>query len=184
MKKISSLYLIPFLFCFTLLSSCNMQTTYETVVTGQKYSLELPSYLKVGTELHEEATLQYQNPLKEFYVIVIEDSKTKLDQLLEENGLQEMFSNDLQGYSDLIVAGLEENPEFKKSTTLTDKKVGTLDAKYFDFSLKLEGMDVYYHYTLVEGKDTHYQILQWTLLDRKELHKAEMDKIAASFKEL
>ncbi|WP_291721849.1 hypothetical protein [Bernardetia sp.] len=183
MKKIPLFYIVALFLFSTLFSGCDFKTTYETVVTGQKYSLDLPSYLRESKELHEEATLQYQNPLKEFYVVVIEDNKTEFNKIIEENGLQEMFSNDLKSYSDLIVAGLKENPEFGEAN-LVDKKIGTLDAKYFEFSLKLEELDVFYHYTLVEGKDTYYQILQWTLLDRKELHKAEMDKIAASFKEL
>jgi len=183
MQKLSSFYLLVLLSSIAFLSACNTKTTYETVKTEQKYSLDLPSYLEKGTGLHDNATLQYQNLLKEFYVVVIEDDKENLYKVIDENGLEEMYPKNFTGYSNLLVEGFKENPDVKIDANFTEWKVGTLPAKNFDMTGKLEGISIYYHYTLVEGKNTYYQVMQWTLADRKEQYKEEMDKIAKSFKE-
>jgi hypothetical protein len=184
MKILSSFYLIILFSILVSLSACNTKTTYETVKTNQKYSLDLPSYLQQGTDLHEDATFQYQNLLKEFYVVVLEDDKTELSKLIDENGLKEIYPKNFTGYSNLLVEGFKENPDVKLDGKFTDWKIGTLDGKHFNLFAKLEDINIYYHYTLIEGKDTYYQVMQWTLADRKDTYKEEMDKIAKSFKEL
>ncbi len=182
MKNLSSLYILIFLVFF--FSGCDTKTTYETINTDQKYSLELPSYLQKGTDLHDDASLQYQNLLKEFYIVVIEDNKEDLNNLIDENEIADLYSKDFTGYSDLLVEGFKENPDVGFDGKFTEWKIGTLDAKYFKLSAQVEGLDVFYHYTLIEGKNTYYQVMQWTLADRKDAYKDEMEKIAKSFKEL
>lgn len=184
MKILSFFYLLLLVFCVAFLSACDTKTTYETVKTEQKYSLDLPSYLEKGTGLHDDASLQYQNLLKEFYIVVIEDDKATLYKSIEENGIEEMYPKNFTGYTDLLVAGFKENPDVNLDGNFKDWKIGTLPAKNFDMAGTLEGIDIYYHYTLVEGKDAYYQVMQWTLADRKDTYKEEMDKIAKSFKEL
>lgn len=184
MKILSSFYLLALLSVLFSLNACTTQTTYETVKSDQKYSLELPSYLQKGTDLHEVATFQYQNLLKEFYVVVIEDDKAELNKIIDQNGIEEMYPKNFTGYTDLLVAGFNENPDIKIDNKVTDWAIGTLPAKNFSLNGTLEGIDIYYHYTLIEGKNTYYQVMQWTLADRKDNYKEEMNKIAKSFKEL
>ncbi len=184
MKILSSFYVVVLIAFMVSLSACDTKTKYETVTTAQKYSLDLPSFLEQGTEMQEGATLLYQNLLKEFYVMVIEDDKANLHKVIDDGGLEELYPKTFIGYADLLAASFKENSEVNIDAKFIDQKIGTLGAKHFNMLSKIEGIDIYYHYTLVEGKDTYYQVMQWTLADRKDMYKEEMDRIAKSFKEL
>ncbi|MBL0303430.1 MAG: hypothetical protein IPQ23_17310 [Cytophagaceae bacterium] len=103
MKKIIFAILVSF-----IMISCQTTETDQVVTIEKKFSLTLPSFLSKSTELNEDATLQYQNMVKEFYVVVIEDTKSEMKKSLEENNLTELYPNDINGYSCLLVQGLEK----------------------------------------------------------------------------
>ncbi|WP_338760770.1 hypothetical protein WAF17_14215 [Bernardetia sp. ABR2-2B] len=184
MKIISAFYIIALLSIVLSFSACNTKTTYETIKTDQKYSLDLPTYLQPANDLNDDATLQYQNLIKEFYVVVIEDSKEDYNQMLEMSDTTGTNSNKFESFSKLFSDSYEQNLNLTIDKNPTDFKIGSLSAKTFSMTGTLEESEIYYHFTLIDGKDTYYQVLQWTLAGRKESYKGEMDKIIKSFKEL
>ena len=158
-----------------LLVSCNSNTENRTVKIKNKYSLELPDFLSEVQNLNPEASLQYQNPLKEFYVIVLDEPKSD-------------FPNpdviDLEEYKNILKANLEaslENPTF---SPIRDTVINGLKTKLFSLSDKTDGIEIYYQFAYIESKTDFYQILTWTLENRKDKFSKDMDKIIASFTEL
>lgn len=85
------------------LNSCEPSDEYQIVNIDDKYSLTIPSFLTKVNNLNDNASLQYQHGLKEFYVIVIDESKIELQNALEDYQLTEYFTNDVKGYSDLLL---------------------------------------------------------------------------------
>ena len=54
------------------------QTKMIEYQTGQVVKLSLPDYMKRTSGLNDDACLEFQNPVKEVYTIVIQDSKEDL----------------------------------------------------------------------------------------------------------
>lgn len=185
MKYLSRL--IPVLLTLSLLactSSTKREATDWATVDSEKFTVEIPSFLKKASNLHEEAIVQYQNPVKEFYFIVIQESAATFHAALETNELTESYSSDLDGYANLLSDRFsettDETPEKSaiQSTTLRGK-----EARYFEASGKIDGIDIYYHYGFVKGDTTYYQLVSWTLKERKQKFSEDMLGIFQSFKE-
>ncbi|NHN27242.1 hypothetical protein FIA58_016285 [Flavobacterium jejuense] len=174
MKKI---FLILVVF-FTI--SCETSEELQTINVSN-YSIQLPSYLSESKELNDEASLQYQNIFKELYIIVIHENKGELENALTENGIDEIYSNDFDGYVDLLSTGLASNIEMKNKIE-KDTVINSLETRVMKFEGKVEDFNVFYEVAYVNGIDNYYQIMTWTLLKKKSDYEDIMDKMIHSFK--
>lgn len=170
MKKIFVLGFLSVLF-----ASCNSKTEFQTVKIKNRYSLELPDYMGEAKNLNTEASLQYQNTFRELYAIVLDEPKTDFPNPGEVN---------LENFADIVRGNLDstlKNPTFSATR---DTVINGLKAKLFSLSDGSEGVNIYYQFAYIESKNHFYQILTWTLENRKDQFTKDMDKIIASFKEL
>ncbi|MBL0303429.1 MAG: hypothetical protein IPQ23_17305 [Cytophagaceae bacterium] len=71
-----------------------------------------------------------------------------------------------------------------KKTALIDTVVNNMPAKHIRLSGKVEGLDAFYSVAFVEGKDTYYQVMAWTLANKEAQYTERMNKIIHSLKEL
>jgi len=156
----------------------------EIVTVEGRYAISIPSFLTEVTTLNEDASLQYQNPFKEFYVIVIDEPKSELEKALKDNNLTDSYSSDLNGYSDLLLSGMEQSISVENKSKIIDKVVNKMPAKFLTISGQVQGIDAFYALAFFEGKERYYQVMSWTLADRKNQHKEEMNRILHSLKEL
>ena len=180
MKNINIL-LLTILF----ITSCQSGDTEKIVTIENKYSISIPSFLvKASTELNEDASLQYLHTWKEFYVIVIDESKSEMQKALIDNNLTNEYSNDIEGYSDLLLDGFEEGLSIYNKSDIIDTEINNMPAKLLAISGRIEGVDVYYSLAFIEEKERYYQIMAWTLLNKESKYKAQMKKIMNSLKEL
>jgi len=172
--------LIAFL-CFIALISCETEKI-ETVTVPGKYTVELPGFLSKATTLHDDASLQYQNTFKEFYVVIIDEPKLAFTSVAEGAG----YSPDLQGYFDILTDSFQKNSTDAKIENKKDIQINGLKGKSFTSEATLEenNIEVFYKVAYVEGKNEYYQIVTWTLKDSKEKYSQQMDQIISSFKEL
>ncbi|MEZ4839551.1 hypothetical protein [Flavobacterium sp.] len=181
MKKIrmSCCILISF-----LIVSCANEEIQSIKIKGQ-YEIKLPKTLSKADNLHEDASLQYQNIFNEFYTIVIDEpiadfnDMVKFDFLLKGN-----YSPDLNGYAYLLKDNLSAAIKNGKLSPLESTKINGLEAKLMTVSGTVDGLNVYYQLGFIKGKEHYYQIVNWTELKRKDDHTEKMAKIISSFKEL
>ena len=129
MKKV----ILSLLVIVTLIS-CGPSDKKQTVKIENKYSLTIPAFLTKAKGLNEEASLQYQNGRKEFYVIVIDDDKEVLVKALEENGLSDTYSNDIKGYSELLLKGFENNINVSKKSEIKDTVINNMKARLINMN--------------------------------------------------
>lgn len=155
-----------FVLSITLLSSCNQED--QVVTVANQYTLTLPGYMSEMSDLHDEASLQYGNLFKEAYVIVLDESKNELTAALEENNLFEYYSNDLDGYADLIFGSMEEGIGNSYLSELQDTVVNNTHAKITSLMGNFEGIDIVYYMGVYEGKDKYYQVISWTQQSKAE----------------
>lgn len=179
MKKITILLLT-----ILSLNSCQSGDEQQTVTIENKYSVAIPSFLTKAKGLNDDASLQYQHAWKEFYVIVIDESKSEMQKALDDNNLSESYSNDIKGYSDLLMNGFEQTISVSNKSEILDTTINNMPARLVTVSGRVEGIDAFYSLAFIQGKDRYYQIMAWTLSSKEYEYKDKMNRIMYSLKEL
>ena len=150
---------------------------------GEKYTLTIPDFLNKTNDLNEDASLQYEHLRKELYVLVIDENKKELYDILEENELVDTYAKSLEGFTKLFLDGFEGDPNFPDVPDASDEQINGLPAKIITMDGKAEDVDIHYKIALVEGKDDFYQIMTWTIKSMKAEHSTDMDDLLRSFVE-
>ena len=167
-----------------ILSSCGVGRQNEDVVVEGKFTMKIPLNMSIASDLNDDAALQYQNLFNELYVIVIDEDITEFETLIEENDLKEDYGFDLDGYFNLVINGCVMELENVKKSEVIDIRINGLSAKQIGIEGEIEGIDIYYCYTAIKGKNTYYQIVSWTILENKAQHEKLLRKMALSFNEI
>ncbi len=113
-----------------------------------------PSHWRKLPGLNEEATLQLGHPGREEYLIVLTDSKEEFDGTLAEH----------TKFTTGHLMDALENATLSEPETLT---VGGLPALRYEIVGRIEGLDIVYLQTTVEGRHGFHQVLTWTLAPRR-----------------
>lgn len=177
----NKIYFALFLLIFV---SCAESEKTNTITIEDRYSMEIPEFMTSTTILNSEASLQYMNALKEIYVVVIDENKLMVHQAIDESGLEETYSKDLEGYSKLIV---DQNYLNNDNFTLDEYKtseINGLKIRTTEAIGKVENIDCIFLFGFIEGKNYYYQVSTWTMLARKNTYLKKMYKMIHSFKEL
>jgi hypothetical protein len=178
--------IFPILLLFALLMGCtdSKEVKTRTVIIEERYSLELPTFLREAKDLHEDASLQYQNRIKDYYVIVIDEPKQDLENVLEEEDLTEEYTSDLKGYTKLLLDGFGMSLQNMGKSELIYTVINDLPANLVKLTGRVDGVDVFFYVGFFEGKETYYQVLAWTSEKKASLYKANMLEILKSMKEI
>lgn len=179
MKK--SLLLIA---AFILLQACLPNKQPQIVTVEDKYELTLPGSLAKTNDLNEDASLQYQNLFKEFYVIAIDEPKADMHDALVEYELLDVYSDDIEGYSELIFDSLRESLLNYEQSEVIETTVNGLPAKLTSISGTIEGIDAFYTVGIYEGAERYYQVLVWTSQSYKERYETKMFDVLYSMNEV
>lgn len=172
---------IYFLLVVSLLTSC--KDKMQTVNSDGDYTMELPLSFTKANDLNDGASLQYQNTFKELYVIVIDEPKTELIKALKKNLLETTYGNDLKGYSELIVDGMDASIAVEKLPDFKDTTINGLNAKLLSFEGLTSGNRVYWKLAFIEGNNNYHQVMVWTKAENQKKYEKEMTAIINSFKE-
>ena len=169
------IYLIVF---SLILFSCNKEK--NQTISKANFSIDLPSDLSETKELNDVASLQFQNIYSEFYVLVIDEKKKDLTDFYDSN---EINNFNLDSYCELLkgIMPILAGNDFSKIHT---QKINGMNAKVFSLETKIEDIDAFYEFGFFESKTTFYQVMVWTLLDKKAEHEPKMLEIINSFKEI
>lgn len=103
---------------------------------------------------------------------------------LVDNNLTDSFSNDIKGYSDLILKGLDQTVSVSQKSEIIDTLINNMPARLLTITERAEGVDVFYSIAFIQGKERYYQIMAWTLASKEYEFKDKMNRIMYSLKEL
>ncbi|MFW6272979.1 MAG: hypothetical protein ACOC2U_04275 [bacterium] len=176
--------IILLVFSTFFLISCVSKDSEKTVTIASKYSLTIPSFLTKVNNLNEEASLEYQHALKEFYVIALDDSKEAYRKTLVNKNLTNRYDNDFSGYVELLMFGMEHSLNIYQKSELKDTLINELPAKTIQISGRMDGIDAYCYLAFINGEKNYYNIMTWTIADKKYKYASKMIKLIHSFKEL
>ncbi len=164
------------------LASCSEST--QNVVIDNRYSMDVPEGLTTTTELNDIASLQYQDMVNELYVVVIDEPIKDINDAIIEMEMQDTYSTDLNGYTKLILEDFIPAVAPTTKTEPADATINGLKAKTYSMEADVEGTPAFYKVAYIQGKETYYQILTWTLTSKKDEYGEKMDKMIQSFKEI
>ena len=120
----------------------------------------------------EDATMQIGNFVAEEYLLVISDLKSDFDPDFKLSDFAEIASEQTID----TVKGAEAGE-------LVETKIQGLPAYQREVRGTIEGTDVSYFNSYVEGREHFYQVMAWTLTNRKETAFPRLRTAADSFTE-
>lgn len=165
----------PLLLAPLLVVGCSPGEPKTIKSTDGTSSVVVPGDWKVMAELHDEAELEVGQPVKETYAIVLTERKAELELLdiatIEKHS--EITRTDL--VSGLVGAKVEGPKELE---------INGMKAIQYEITAKLEGLDVVWLHTTIDGKEHIHQLLAWTLADRLSRNRPVLDGVITSFEEV
>lgn len=172
--------LLVFLFvsgCITVTNKNAEETPFKEVKIKDLYSIQLPAYLKPSaTLLNDEASLQYSNNERSFYVIVIDEIRSNLSVNNKSITLVEFFETSTSNIVGSLTEVNSSNPE--------PIKVNGLDAYKITIIGKHDQLTMIYKCYIIESMGHFYQVYCWTVADLINNNEKDMDAVLNSFKEL
>ena len=172
MKKITIIMLLLF-----YIASCKQETTFIQKNIANRYSILIPGYLKPCTDLHKDASLQYQNVEQDIYALVIDEKKITM----QANDIY--FTLD-EYYKNIVSQPFLETIKDVKVSIPGRQAINGYPALITEITGKVDKNEVFYKMGLIETPYEFYQILIWTRAGNKEKIGADMVKMIESFKEL
>lgn len=158
----------------------------EIIDVNGLYSIDIPAVLNATKTLNDDASLQYNNLYTEKYIIVIDEDKQEfVDVFISLDEYDESISV-VDNYANVQLAFMAESVEFTDGFELESLKINGMDARLKPINGLISGLDeqISYWFCYVEGKETLYTVMAWTLKSRKRSFEKEALKMIKSLKEL
>lgn len=165
-----------------LLVSCAEKV--EEVVINDQYSVEIPESMEETTGLNGDASLQYQNPGKELYIIVIDETKKSFGEAVEMYGEQSgVTENTFRSYADFILEDYKTAFPTEEEPSKKETEINGLEAEVYTYYTTFNSLNIVMKLALVDGAEHYYQLMTWTLKKYEDDHMPKMDAMINSFKE-
>ena len=139
--------------------------------------MSVPDYLQPCTDLHKDASMQYQNVEKDIYALVIDEKKKTMQNYSLDYDIDTYFNN-------ISSQGFSENIKGAKVSVPFRQEIHGQKALIAEVTGKMENNDVYYKLGLIETPYEFYQILVWTRASNKAELEPDIVKMVESFQEL
>lgn len=151
-----------------ILQSCSYTGEMNEAKTDGLYTISFPDYMKPSKKnLHEDAILQYDNPYRNTYAILMRNEKNISFSEYQKNALDLLKNFELLRNPLVTDSAYFENP-----TSIKVQLYGLMNEE-----------NIYYWHNTIESETYYYQVIVWTRsMDRKQRYGPDIEKILASFK--
>jgi hypothetical protein len=170
---------VLFIILFTAIS-LSAQTNTERVKVGHTYNISVPTIMMRTYTLVNGAKLQYQNGVKNIYLVVIDESKEELKEL-------GVVCKTVEDYYETITKDYPANyKDYKQISKRNIKSNGNkiIQTEYQYTSGDSTGtVEIYFCQDYVETEKYFYKVACWTILANIEKYRPLMREISKSIKE-
>lgn len=122
--------------------------------TNGQFRINPPAHWAVMNDLHDYAVLQMGDYNLDQYMLALSDS-------LEE------FDGSLREHSDITIRSLSGSLTHASESGPVAVEVGGYPALERTLRGRIDGLDISYLHTTVQGEKAYYQIISWTTEDRE-----------------
>lgn len=162
-------------------SENGLDNDFDFVEVGE-YSTWVPDYMNSTTMLNDDASLQYQNLFKETYALVIDESKQEYIDIYRELDMYDESISALRNYTETQISFISEDVIVYNQTGPDAKQINGIDAEVVEITGKVGDVDVTYLIGFLEGQEKMYMIMTWTLPERYDKYKSDLETIINEFK--
>lgn len=212
MSKTSGILVGASLFAFVMFSSCggafgkggsdsaSIKEALDKAIADNKeikvedggYKISIPNSMVEDTSLNDDASLEYkclesnstEGVTNEYYIIVIDESKTNYIKTFTDNGEYDDNLTPEKNYRMIQMKSMEDAMTMKGKPNVKKETINGLDAEVVDFTASVEGIDadIYYKLAFIEGTKKIYMVMTWTLSNKKSVNEDKLDQMIQSFK--
>ncbi len=176
------------------LISCKNETNSHGVDTSDfvthtiadKYSIQTPKYMRETAGLNPDADIQLKNDERDVYLVIIEEPKQEVIANFKSAGVYNEDLSPAANYLNIQSHSLTRNTLVLEKSNPIAQEIGGMSALNMELMAQIRETPtpIYYLLTFVEGEETLYMIMQWTLESGKDEFKATFETIAATFEEM
>ena len=162
------------------------EVAVETREVNGLYSMDIPTILNSTTDLNDDASLQYNSLYNEKYIIVIDEDKQEfVDAFILIDEYDKSISV-VDNYANVQLAFMDESVTVLEESSLKSMKINGMDARVKAMDGTILGVpeEISYWLGYVEGENTMYTIMTWTLKSKKISNEKEANDMINSLKEL
>lgn len=160
--------LLPMIVAAMMLAACSYTGEMKEAKTDGTYTISFPDYMKPSKKnLHDDAILQYDNPYRNTYAILMRSEKNNSFAEYQKDALDLLKNFELLRNPLVTDSVYSENPQ-----TIKIQLYGLMDEEY-----------IYYWHNTIESENYYYQVIMWTRSsDRKQRYGPDIEKSIESFK--
>lgn len=156
---------------------------FNKVTVNGAFEVSIPKFMRGTTALNEEASLQYQNALKETYTIIINESKAEFVEILKELEEYDDKASPIQNYRAIQLQLLSSTMNMHQQSEPEPNRIHGLESESVEISAHVEGVDeeITYFLTFIDGGEDVFMIMSWTLKSYADQYRKTFEMIAGSF---
>lgn len=159
---------------------------FRTVSGNDLYTVDIPGYMTMTTDLNDEASLQYMSEDDTKYILVLDEEK---DLFVSYARLMDVYNENLsvvENYANVQVEDILTDLNVVSKTDIEDVEINGLDAKSFVLTAKEPDIPapLTAEYAFIEGENHLYMIMAWAPQIMNDVFKEDRHKMVISFKEL
>jgi len=150
-----------------VLGSCKYEEGLKEKEVKGRFTISVTDYVRETDKLHPKGVFQYSSPYRTVYLLVLDTAKTGLT--LAEYG---------QIATNQIATALADS-----SITPIDSitSINGANALQYELEGNITNERIWYKLAVVEGPEHYYQVLGWTIMQRKEKYGKDIGDMVGSF---
>lgn len=163
---------------------------YKRINVEDRYSIEVGEKMKSTSMLNDEASLQYFSVVDDKYVVIIDEPWEDIEFMFEFLDDYDPSKSRLESYADLQFESLHEMMNVYNASDWSHMKINGMDAMRITCTATLKEQlstdtdPLAYNLAFIDGEETVYMIMSWTIESKKGEFKDEQMHMFESFKEM
>jgi hypothetical protein len=200
MKKIFLLIITPLFFISCNLSSFResfdkdegkealAKAKFDRVLIDSTGEIQVYASMNRASTLTEGAAVQFQDPFKEIYLVVIKENVDEFSSTLKKHPdfylpYVKDSSSEIAIYGDFTSSRTTKNLDAGKDSILTSKTLNGMAYRLYAIQGNYNKINLFYLKAVFKSDRFYYQVVAWTLLSRRNLYEGIMKKMVESLKE-
>ena len=161
---------------------------FDRVLIDSTGELEVYASMNKVSPPNDAAILQFSDPFKELYLLVIREDKDEFSETMSQNRDQYMpyvkdSSSLLSVYGDYTAIRMAKNLQGGKDSLVAAKTVHGLPYRGYAVTGTDQKIPLFYMKGTYQGRHSLYQVIIWTMNSRRNLYEGVMKKMAESLQE-
>ena len=164
----------------------DLDKDFQSAVVEGIYSIKVPNYMSVSNDLSEEASLQYENLIKDAYLIVIDENKAEFIEIFNELEMLDSTKTALENYTQYQRESISNTMDVTSVSELREIMINGNEALMIqiDGGIPEVNTDVTYLLAVIQGNANLYSVLYWTTKEQAKKMLPHFEQSIHTFQDL